>query len=228
MGPSTADQITKLIGASSAQAPGSSDALFKAVYGELRKLAAARLRRLGPAQTLQATELVHEAYLRLLRNEESGAGGRTTFEGRRHYFFAAARAIHNIVVERIRRRKSLKRGGGLRRVGDSRLSVAGEAGDGTRVLEISEALERLRAIDPERADFVLLRYFGGLSSEQVADILDISVATAQRRWRFARAWLAAELGPDGSARDWSSPGAPDGEGGRSRGAAPSREAGAAP
>lgn len=198
MGPSTADQITRLIGESSTQCPGASDALFKAVYGELRKLAAARLRHLGPAQTFQATELVHEAYLRLLHRRGSGDGAarEAVYEGRRHYFFAAARAIHDIVVERIRARNSLKRGGDRRRRGDSRLTLMGEAGDGTRILEISDALERLRAIDPDRADFVLLRYFGGLSCEQVADMLGISVATANRRWRFARAWLATELGPN--------------------------------
>lgn len=196
------------MGESSTHCPGASDALFKAVYGELRKLAAARLQQIGPAQTLQATELVHEAYLRLLHRQESldAAAREAAYEGRRHYFFAAARAIHDIVVERIRARNAIKRGGDRRRLDDSRLTLMGEVGDGTRVLEVSDAIERLRVIDAQRADFVLLRYFGGLSCEQVADILGVSVATANRRWRFARAWLATELGPDDAG---STPPAPD-------------------
>jgi len=193
------DQITRLLGEASAQVPGASEALLQAVYGELRKLAAVRLRQLGPAQTLEATELVHEAYLRLLERERSGSSGTgAVYEGRRHYFFAAARALHDIVVERIRRRRARKRGGDRGREQIDRLTLEGEAADGTRILEISDALERLRAIDPQRADLVLLRYFGGLSCEQVAELMDISVATANRRWRFARAWLGAELGADGS------------------------------
>lgn len=208
MGPSTADQITRLLGETAASAPGASGALFHAVYGELRKLAQARLQQLGPAQTLEATELVHEAYLRLLERERAAGGGSgVAYEGRRHYFFAAARALHDIVVERIRRRRTLKRGGNRARADADRLTLMGDGTDGSKVLEISDALERLRAIDPARADFVLLRYFGGLSCEQVADILDISVATANRRWRFARAWLAAELGnQEGGLADRLEPG----------------------
>jgi RNA polymerase sigma factor (TIGR02999 family) len=193
----TTDRITLLLKEVAVGADRASDALFEAVYVELRKLAAARLRRGGPAQTIQATELVHEAYLRLIDRDrcDDAAGERRAYENRRHYFFAAARAIHDIVVERIRRRKSLKRGGDRMRLDASLLDLPAETRDATRVLEIADALDRLRAVDPERADLVLLRYFGGLSCEEVADILGISLATANRRWRFARAWLAAELDP---------------------------------
>lgn len=193
----TTDRITLLLEEVAGGADRASDALFEAVYAELRKLAAARLRRGGPAQTIQATELVHEAYLRLIDRDRCGdaAGERRAYENRRHYFFAAARAIHDIVVERIRRRKSLKRGGDRVRIDASLLDLPAETRDATRVLEIADALDRLRVVDPERADLVLLRYFGGLSCEEVADILGISVATANRRWRFARAWLASELDP---------------------------------
>jgi len=195
---STTDQITQLIEHAGTDDPGASDALFVAVYSELRRLAASRLRAAGPAQTIQATELVHEAYLRLLDRDGGAVGSGRVYEGRRHYFFAAARAIHDIVVERIRSRRTLKRGSYRRRVDDADLTIAGDIGDGTRILEISDALDRLREIDPERANLVLLRYFAGLSCEQVADILDISVATVNRRWRFARAWLRAALGEHGS------------------------------
>lgn len=193
----TTDRITLLLEEVADGADRASDALFEAVYAELRTLAAARLRRGGPAQTIQATELVHEAYLRLIDRDRGGdgAGERRAYANRRHYFFAAARAIHDIVVERIRRRKSLKRGGDRMRLDASLLDLPAETRDATRVLEIADALDRLRAVDPERADLVLLRYFGGLSCEEVADILGISVATANRRWRFARAWLASELDP---------------------------------
>lgn len=196
----TTDRITILLEAAGEDGGQSSDALFEAVYAELRKLAASRLRRGGAAQTLQATELVHEAYLRLLDRGRSGDPARTgrAYENRRHYFFAAARAIHDIVVERIRRKRSLKRGGDRLRLDESLVGLVAEPRDATRVLEVADALDRLRAIDPERGDLVLLRYFGGLSCDEVADILGISVATANRRWRFARAWLAAELDSDGA------------------------------
>lgn len=164
--------------------------LLGLVYDELRELARARMARLPAGQTLQPTALVHEAYLRVAGDADAA------FENRRHFFFAAARAMRDILVEQARRRASLKRGGGRSReaLGDPAFELGAEPED---VVAIGEALARLEGEDPEGARVVALRFFVGLTHEQIADVMGVSLSTVERRWRFARAWLGRELGGAG-------------------------------
>jgi RNA polymerase sigma factor (TIGR02999 family) len=157
--------------------------LLPVVYDELRKLAAARLAAEQPGQTLDATALVHEAYLRLV----GGQG----FDGRGHFFAAAAEAIRRILVEQARRRHSRKRGGGAAR--EPLDGLAAPAADDD-LLALHEALDRLAAAHPEKAELVKLRYFAGLTADQAAAALGVSPSTADRHWAFARAWLGRALG----------------------------------
>ena len=167
--------------------PHAAGQLLPLVYDELRKLAAARLVHEAPGQSLQATALVHEAYLRLVGPDPDRA-----FDGRGHFFAAAAEAMRRILVERARRRRARKRGGGQARsaVNPDQLTAPGRADD---LLALEEALTRLATEDPEAARVVQLRYFAGLSVEEAADSLGMSRATAYRHWTFARAWLRCAL-----------------------------------
>lgn len=161
------------------------DNLTPLVYDELRRLARAYMRRERPGQTIQATALVHEAYLRLAR-----AG--TPWHDERHFVGIAARSMRQILVERARARGAQKRWAALDRVSLSAALVA--AADPESMLPaIDEALSRLEAIDPQQAKIVELRYFVGLSVEEAADALGLSPATLKRRWALARAWLFREL-----------------------------------
>jgi RNA polymerase sigma factor (TIGR02999 family) len=166
--------------------------LLPDVYAELRGLAAALAGRLRPGQTLQPTALVHEAYLRLVRHRDPG------WEGRRHFFGAAARAMREILIEQARRKAALKHGGGAARVelGEGLAVIAPPADD---LLALDEAIQRLQAEKPALAEIVQLRYYAGLSFEEAADVLGRSVSTIKREWRFARAWLARQLGADAPA-----------------------------
>jgi RNA polymerase sigma factor (TIGR02999 family) len=161
--------------------------LWPEVYAELRRLAAALTARLRPGQTLQPTALVHEAYLRLARNPDAG------WEGRRHFFGAAARAMREILIEQARRKDSRKRGGGARRVEltEGLALIEPPADD---LLALDEAIQQLQAEKPHLAEVVQLRYYAGLSVEETAGVVDRSVSTVVREWRFARAWLAGRLG----------------------------------
>jgi RNA polymerase sigma factor (TIGR02999 family) len=161
--------------------------LLPALYPELRRLAAALTAQRAPGQTLTPTALVHEAYLRLVRNQDPG------WQGRRHFFGAAAQAMREILIEQARRKGRLKRGGRGRRVklAEGLAWIEPPAED---VLALDEALGRLQAEDARLAEVVLLRYFSGLSVEETARILGVSVSTLTRDWRFARAWLAGFLG----------------------------------
>jgi RNA polymerase sigma factor (TIGR02999 family) len=163
------------------------DELLPGVYAELRHLAAALSRKLQPGQTLQPTALVHEAYLRLVKNHDPG------WEGRRHFFGAAAQAMREILIEQARRKGSRKRGGGARRVelSESLALIEPPADD---LLALDEAIGHLRAEKPHLAEVVLLRYYTGLSVEETADVIGRSVSSVTRDWRFARAWLAGRLG----------------------------------
>jgi RNA polymerase sigma factor (TIGR02999 family) len=155
------------------------------VYDELRRLAGAYIRRERPGQTLQATALVHEAYLRL-------AGAGTPWHDKRHFVGIAARSMRQILVERARARGAQKRWGGMDRV--SLTDALVKASDEYAMLPaLDEALSRLEQIDPEQSRIVELRYFVGLTNEEIADALQISVATVKRRWALARAWLFREL-----------------------------------
>jgi len=156
------------------------DELLPAVYQELRQLAAQKLSREKPGQTLQATALVHEAYLRL-----AGAEDRT-WKGRTHFFAAAAEAMRRILIENARRKHRLKRGGDRQRVDEAEIVIEGPSED---LLALDEALSRLAEIDTTKADLVKLRYFAGLTLEQAAEVLELSPTTAKRHWTYARAWL---------------------------------------
>lgn len=169
------------------------DELLPVVYAELRRLAAALTRKLQPGQTLQPTALVHEAYLRLVKNQDPG------WEGRRHFFGAAAQAMREILIEQARRKESRKRGGGARRVelSDGLALIEPPADD---LLALDEAIAQLQDEKPDLAEVVLLRYYTGLSVEETADVTGRSVSSVTRAWRFARAWLAGRLG-DGAPTD---------------------------
>ncbi|WP_417386497.1 ECF-type sigma factor [Gimesia sp.] len=163
------------------------DELLPMVYSELRKLAAAKLRTETPGQTLQATALVHEAYLRLVDSPQS-----QQWDGRSHFFAAAARAMRRILVENARRKQRVKHGGGLKRQDlDLVAVVAPEIHED--LIALNESLERLDSVDPQAVELVHLRYFVGLSNVEAAEILGISPRTADRVWAFARAWLATDL-----------------------------------
>jgi RNA polymerase sigma factor (TIGR02999 family) len=161
--------------------------LLPLVYDELRRLAAQRLARESPGQTLQATALVHEAYLRLV-----GGDPDRPWDGRGHFFAAAAEAMRRILVENARRRHRLKRGGHRARVD---LDVAQPAAPETDddLLALDEALEKLAAKDPAKAQLVQLRVFAGLTLAEAAEILGMSTSTADRYWAYARAWLRVEI-----------------------------------
>ena len=163
---------------------------FSTIYDELRKLAAAKLAHEQPGQTLDATALVHEAYLRLLPLAPGESpGGR--FENRRHFFAAAAEAMRRILIERARQRAALKHGGGRQRVPLEDISHYTQTPDG--LLAVDEALERFAAEEPDKAELVKLRFYAGFTMPEAAQALDISLATAERWWAYSRAWLFAEL-----------------------------------
>jgi RNA polymerase sigma factor (TIGR02999 family) len=161
--------------------------LLPLVYDELRKLAAIKLSQEKPGQTLNATALVHEAYLRLV--------GDQAFEGRGHFFAAAAEAIRRILVENARRKKATKRGGDGQRkdIVLDRLNTPESSDD---ILALNEALNLLTKKDPQKAELVKLRYFAGLSTDEAAAVLGISPSTADRHWTYARAWLKRAMEPD--------------------------------
>ena len=168
--------------------------LLPLVYGELRRLAAQRLAHEAPGNTLDATALVHEAYLRLVGD------GQRDWDNRGHFFAAAAEAMRRILVEQARRKQRVRHGGGRKRIDlDEACSVVLPPSDD--LLALDEALTRLAAQDPGRAELVKLHFFAGLTMPEAAQILGISLTTAERNWRFARAWLYAELTDEASAPD---------------------------
>ena len=161
--------------------------LLPLVYDELRRLAAQKLAQENPGQTLQATALVHEAYLRLVDVEQA-----QQWDSRGHFFAAAAEAMRRILIDQARRKQRLKRGGGLRRqnLGEVEVECGVAALD---LIALDEALRKLAVDDSVKAEIVRLRFFAGLNHEEVASILGISAVTAKRLWRYARAWLHKEL-----------------------------------
>lgn len=180
-------QVTRIL---SAVKPGdreAADELLPLVYRDLRKLAAARMGRLAPGQTLQATELVHDAYMRLVGSDDPG------WQGRAHFFGAAARAMRDIVADHLQRKNSLKRGGHFKRVGEDTAAELSCDGPSDGVLAVEEALEEFEREYPRRAEVVTLTFFGGLTTPEIAEVLGISERTVERDWRFARAWLNGRL-----------------------------------
>ena len=165
--------------------------LLPLVYEELRQLAAARLRQEKAGNTLQPTALVHEAYLRLVGNEAGQHYRR--WEGRRHFFAAAAEAMRRILVESARRRQATKRGGGMARQELDAATLA-VTGPDDELLAIHEELDSLHAIDPQAAEVVRLRYFVGMTTNEVAEVLDVSPRTVEYAWSYARAWLRERIG----------------------------------
>jgi RNA polymerase sigma factor (TIGR02999 family) len=161
--------------------------LLPLVYEELRKLAAQKLAQEAPGQTLQATALVHEAYLRLVDVEQA-----QHWDSRGHFFAAAAEAMRRVLIDNARRRHAQRRGGDAERRSLEGLEAASPVSD-DELLAVNEALERLQQVDPAKAELVKLRYFGGLTVPEAAQVLGISVTTANRYWAYARAWLHEEL-----------------------------------
>lgn len=185
-----AGAVTHILAGVSAGESSASNVLLPLVYRELRQLAAARLRSEKAGQTLQATALVHEAYLRLLKSPSGSAGD--LWHSRAHFFAAAAEAMRRILVENARRKSRLKRGGEKMRVP---LEGAGlvSAGPTTDMLDVAEAVAELEAQFAEHATVVKLRYFVGMTIAECADALGVARPTIERRWRYARAWLAQRL-----------------------------------
>jgi RNA polymerase sigma factor (TIGR02999 family) len=175
--------VTRLLNEAGAGDPRASSALLPLVYDRLRRLARNKMRQENPDQTMQATALVHEAYLRLV--DEAGV---RQWDGRWHFFAAAAEAMRRILVENARRKSRIKRGGSLERVDlDAIELTVGQRSD--ELLALDESLTELSAKHPQKAQLVQLRYFAGLTIEQAAEALDISRSTADRHWAYARAWL---------------------------------------
>jgi RNA polymerase sigma factor (TIGR02999 family) len=183
-------ELTRLLDAVGAGDPLAAADLLPLVYQELRRLAATYMAREKPGQTLDATALVHEAYLRLL-----GPNAEPSFANRRHFFAAAAEAMRRILIEAARRKGRQKRGGDLRRI-DLRHAARATDLPPDDLLDLDDALAALAAEDPAKAELVQLRLFGGLPVEEAAACLGISRATADRHWAFARAWLFARLRDD--------------------------------
>lgn len=187
-------EVTRILEAIGRGDDQAAEKLLPLVYDELRRIARGRMAQERPDHTLQATALVHEAYLRLIGNIDQ------CWEGRRHFFGAAAEAMRRILIDHARSKRSMKRGGSQRRIeldADAAANAFTESGCDD-LLALDEALTRLAAEAPAKAELVKLRYFGGLTIEEAAEALDISLATAKRHWAFARAWLYNELNPEDS------------------------------
>jgi RNA polymerase sigma factor (TIGR02999 family) len=182
-------EVTQILSQIESGDPQAAERLLPLVYDDLRKLAAQKLAREKPGQTLDATALVHEAYLRLVDD----ADARRTFNNRGHFFAAAATAMRRILIDNARRKRAVKHGGGLQR---QPLDVIAAPESDEHILAVDEALTKLAANDPQKAKLVELRYFAGLTGEQAAEVLGISPTTADRHWAYARAWLRAEIGGD--------------------------------
>lgn len=178
-------EVTRILSEIENGDPSAAEGLLPLVYDELRKLASAKLAQEKPGQTLQATALVHEAYLRMVGGEAS-----QSYRDRRHFFASAATAMRRILIDGARAKRSQKRGGDFERIplDDIADSVSNED-----LLALNEALEKLAEEDPLKAQLVELRYFAGLTGDQAAEVLGISPSAADRHWAFARAWLKAEV-----------------------------------
>ena len=186
--------VTRVLKSAAQGDPEAAESLLPLVYEELRRLAARRLAGEAPGQTLQATALVHEAYLRLVESDNHQA---RQWDGRGHFFAAAAEAMRRILIESARRRLSLKRGGDRVREDDVSHLVTPERPED--LLALDEALDRLAAGNPEAAELVKLRYFAGFTNAEAAALLGMSPRKADQVWAYARAWLREDLEGDGGA-----------------------------
>ena len=188
--------VTRLLLQIDSGDPSAADKLLPLIYEELRKLAAAKLAQEKPGQTLEATALVHEAYLRLVAGAETpnGAHESPKWNGRRHFFGAAAEAMRRILVERSRRKDRVRHGGDRQRVELSEIPV--RTPDAGTILAVDEAIDRLAQDDPQTAEIVKLHFFAGLTLDETADALQISRANVYRQWAYARAALRLLLRED--------------------------------
>lgn len=180
-------ELTQILASIEAGDPHAAEQLLPLVYDELRKLAAQKMAGEKPGQTLEATALVHEAYLRLM-----GHDGGQHWDHRGHFFAAAAEAMRRILVENARRKQGPRKGGAWQRI-DADLNLMSDSAPAFDLLALDEALCRLAAESPVRAELVKLRFFAGLTVPEAAKILGISVATAERYWNYARTWLFTQL-----------------------------------
>jgi RNA polymerase sigma factor (TIGR02999 family) len=178
--------VTQILGAIQQGDPKAASELLPLVYQELRRLAAYRMANELPGQTLQPTALVHEGWLKLVGNEQQ------TWQNRAHFFGAAAEAMRRILIDNARRKRAQKHGGGQQRLNIADLDIAGEAKD-DELIAVHEALDNYAKEDPQKAELVKLRYFAGLSFEEVAEVLNISVPTAKRWWAYTRASLFQKI-----------------------------------
>jgi RNA polymerase sigma factor (TIGR02999 family) len=193
-------EVTRILSAIEQGEPHAAEQLLPLVYGELRKLAAQKLAQEKPGQTLQATALVHEAYLRLVQSPPLEQGhsepghppSPPRWDSRRHFFAAAAEAMRRILIDQARRKQRERHGGGLSRVELRDDEVVVASGD-EQILLLDEALSKLAGIRPQAARLVQIRFFSGLTVEEAAPLLAISPRTARRLWVFARAWLRREM-----------------------------------
>lgn len=180
------DEVTRILNAADRGEARAAAELLSLVYDELRRLAAKKLTSETPGQTLQPTALVHEAWLRLT------SGQNRTWNDRTHFFAAAAEAMRRILVDNARRKRARRHGGELERVEVFEIASPVNQNAG-QILAVTEALEKLAAQDPHKAQLVKLRYFVGMTTAEAAEVLGISVPTADRHWAYARAWLAREI-----------------------------------
>src|SRR5882724_5135655 len=180
-------ELTRALAEAAAGIPQAAENLLPLVYDELRRLAAIQLAREKPGHTLQATALVHEAYLRVV-----SPGGEPAWANRRHFFAAAAEAMRRILVESARRKRRLRHGGDRSRIdlGENDLPIEGPRDD---IIELNEAFEQFAVEEPDKAELVKLRFFAGMDEQEAADVLGISRTTAARHWAYARAWLYDRL-----------------------------------
>jgi RNA polymerase sigma factor (TIGR02999 family) len=178
--------VTRILERAQAGDPQAAEELLPLVYDELRKLAAAKMAREVPGQTLQPTALVHEVFLRLVGSQNQ------QWKGRAHFFGAAAEAMRRILIENARRKRAARHGGGQAKLDISEIQIAAAAKD-DELLAVSDALEKFATRDKQKAELVKLRYFVGLTTEEAAEVLGVSVPTADRWWNFSRAWLFEEI-----------------------------------
>ena len=183
---SNVSEVTRILSAIQHGNAQAAKELLPLVYDELRRLAAVKLARENPGQTLQPTALVHEAWLRL------GGQENQAWNGRPHFFGAAAEAMRRILIDNARRKRARRHGGGQQRVDVQDIEIAADALDDD-LLEVNAALERFAAIDKQKAELVKLRYFTGLTIDEASEILGVSAPTAKRWWAYARAWLHKEI-----------------------------------
>ena len=180
---------TVMLAAVEAGEPQAAEQLLVLIYDELRRLAASKLAHEAPGQTLQPTALVHEAWLRLVGDQNP------SFKDRKHFFCAAAEAMRHILIDRARRKQTRRHGGDYRRVDFEDIDLAAPSAD-EQLLAVHEALNKLGLEHPTQAEVVKLRYFGGLTNEEISEVLGVSISTVKNYWTFSRAWLLNEIEGD--------------------------------